>query len=63
MEKCMRCDHELILSGNFMRSEIIGEDLPEDDDCIVTNAVVQVMIFMIHRKAKKSYTHIGIVEL
>ena len=35
----MRCDHELILSGNFMRSEIIGEDLPEDDDCIVTNAV------------------------
>ena len=36
--KCMRCNHELILSGNFMLSEIQCEELPEDEDAIVTNA-------------------------
>ena len=38
MEKCMRCNHDLILEGNFMLSEINGEELPEDDDAIVTYA-------------------------
>jgi transcription elongation factor Elf1 len=38
MEKCMRCGHELIISGNFMLSEIRGEILSEDEDAMVTNA-------------------------
>ena len=38
MEKCMRCEHDLILEGNFMLSEINGEELSEDDDAIVTYA-------------------------
>ena len=29
MEKCMRCEHDLILEGNFMLSEINGEDLSD----------------------------------
>ena len=38
MEKCMRCGHEIILEGNFMLSEINGEELNEEDDAMVTNA-------------------------
>ena len=39
MLKCMRCDHELIIGGNFMKSDFdYDEELPEDDDCMVTNA-------------------------
>lgn len=38
MEKCMRCKHEIILEGNFMLSEINGEELNEDDDTMVTYA-------------------------
>ena len=38
MEKCMRCQHDIILEGNFMLSEITGEDLSEDDDAMVTDA-------------------------
>jgi DNA-directed RNA polymerase subunit RPC12/RpoP len=38
MEKCMRCGHEIILEGNFMLSEINGEELNEDDDTMVTYA-------------------------
>lgn len=38
MEKCMRCDHELIIEGNFMLSEINGEELSEEEDAMVTNA-------------------------
>ena len=36
MEKCMRCGHEIILEGNFMLSEINGEELNEEDDAMVT---------------------------
>lgn len=36
MEKCWRCGHELICSGNFMISDY-GDDLNEDDDAIITN--------------------------
>jgi len=32
----MRCGHELIIEGNFMLSEISGEELSEDDDAMVT---------------------------
>ena len=38
MEKCMRCGHEIIIGGNFMLSEINGEELNEEDDAMVTNA-------------------------
>ena len=38
MEKCMRCGHEIIIEGNFMLSEINGEELNEEDDAMVTNA-------------------------
>lgn len=38
MEKCMRCGHEIIIGGNFMLSEINGEELNEEDDVMVTNA-------------------------
>lgn len=38
MEKCMRCGHDLILTSNFMLSEVSGMDLDEDDDAIVTYA-------------------------
>jgi DNA-directed RNA polymerase subunit RPC12/RpoP len=38
MEKCMRCGHELIIEGNFMLSEINGEELSEEEDAMVTNA-------------------------
>jgi DNA-directed RNA polymerase subunit RPC12/RpoP len=38
MEKCMRCGHDLIIGGNFMLSEMNGEELSEEDDAIVTNA-------------------------
>jgi redox-regulated HSP33 family molecular chaperone len=38
MEKCMRCGHELIISGNFMLSEVNCEELSEEDDAMVTNA-------------------------
>lgn len=34
----MRCEHEIILEGNFMLSEINGEMLSEDDDVMVTHA-------------------------
>ena len=37
--ECMRCHHDLILSGNFMLSEYQGEELEDDDDCIITNTV------------------------
>ena len=37
-ETCMRCGHDLILGGNFMLSDIDGEELPEEDDAMVTNA-------------------------
>lgn len=36
--KCMRCGHDLILEGNFMLSEVSGEELSENDDAIVTYA-------------------------
>lgn len=38
MEKCMRCKHKLILEGNFMLSEINGEELQENDAIMVTYA-------------------------
>ncbi len=38
MEKCMRCGNEIIIGGNFMLSEINGEELNEEDDAMVTNA-------------------------
>lgn len=39
MEKCMRCQHDLILECNFMLSEINdNEYMEEDDDAIVTYA-------------------------
>jgi DNA-directed RNA polymerase subunit RPC12/RpoP len=38
MEKCMRCNHDLILESNFMLSEINCEELSEDDDAMVTYA-------------------------
>jgi DNA-directed RNA polymerase subunit RPC12/RpoP len=38
MEKCMRCKHEIILEGNFMLSEINGEELNEENDAMVTYA-------------------------
>lgn len=38
MLKCMRCNHDLIIGGNFMLSEINGEELLDEDDAIVTNA-------------------------
>lgn len=38
MLKCMRCGKELIIGGNFMLSEINGEELSEGDDAMVTNA-------------------------
>lgn len=38
MEKCMRCGHEIIIGGNFMLSDISGEELNEEDDAMVTNA-------------------------
>lgn len=34
----MRCGHEIIIGGNFMLSEINGEELNEEDDAMVTNA-------------------------
>ena len=37
MERCMRCNHELIIGGDFMLSEVVGEELAEDDDAMVTN--------------------------
>ena len=33
----MRCGHDLIISGNYMLSDL-NEDLGEDDDAMVTNA-------------------------
>ena len=39
MEKCMRCQHDLILESNFMLSDINGETLDEDDDAMVTYAL------------------------
>ena len=39
MEKCMRCGHEIIIEGNFMLSEINGEELNEEDDAMVTYAI------------------------
>ena len=38
MEKCMRCQHDLILESNFMLSDINGEELMEDEDTMVTYA-------------------------
>jgi DNA-directed RNA polymerase subunit RPC12/RpoP len=35
--KCMRCGHDLIISGNYMLSDL-NEDLVEDDDTMITNA-------------------------
>lgn len=36
MEKCMRCNHDLIIENNFMLSEII--DLTSDDeDTMITS--------------------------
>lgn len=32
----MRCGHDLIIGGNFMLSDICGEELNEDDDAMVT---------------------------
>ena len=37
----MRCGHDLIIGGNFMLSDICGEELNEDDDAMVTNANVR----------------------
>lgn len=38
MYKCFRCGHDLIIGGNNMLSEIMDEDdMPEDEDVIVTN--------------------------
>ena len=34
----MRCEHDLILEGNFMLSEINGEVLTEEEDTMVTYA-------------------------
>lgn len=34
----MRCGHEIIIGGNFMLSEINGEEFNEEDDAMVTNA-------------------------
>lgn len=34
----MRCGEELIIGGNFMKSEIDCSDLDEQDDAIVSNA-------------------------
>ena len=34
----MRCKHDLILEGNFMLSEVYGEELEEADDAMVTYA-------------------------
>ena len=36
--KCMRCGHDLIIGGNFMMSDVTGENLDEDDDAMITNA-------------------------
>ena len=33
----MRCGHDLIISGNYMLSDL-NEDLGEEDDVMVTNA-------------------------
>ena len=38
VEKCMRCEHDIVLEGNFMLSEINGEELTEDEDTMVTYA-------------------------
>jgi len=38
MEKCLRCNNDLILESNFMLSELYGENLSEEDDAIVTYA-------------------------
>ena len=38
MYKCMRCRHDLIISGNFMVSDL-NEEVNEDEDSIVTNMV------------------------
>ena len=34
----MRCGHDLIIGGNFMMSDVTGENLDEDDDAMITNA-------------------------
>ena len=36
MEKCMRCQHDLILENNFMLSDF--DDVNEEDDAMVTYA-------------------------
>ena len=41
MLKCMRCNHELIIGGNFMLSDLNGEELADDGDAMVTNASCQ----------------------
>lgn len=37
MEKCWRCGHDLICSGNFMISDMEIDSLDENDDAIITD--------------------------
>ena len=62
MERCMRCNHELIIGGNFMLSEVVGEELAEDDDAMVTNCScpycgAQYEIYDTPENEKKNYPY------
>ena len=66
MEKCMRCGHEIIIGGNFMLSEINGEDLSEEDDAMVTNAhcpiAEQDTNYTTLQNLKRRIIHIGMLN-
>lgn len=35
--KCMLCDHEVIIGGNDMYSDVYGVDVGDEDDAMITN--------------------------